>query len=55
MSRISILMEKDLRTIVKLDVRCRRLRSGCSAFAALATKAVARPPILRRRSARISG
>ncbi|MDR6665397.1 ectoine utilization protein EutC [Rhizobium sp. 1399] len=45
MSRISILMEKDLRTIVKLDVAA----VDCveQAFAALATKAVAMPPILR--------
>ncbi len=45
MSRISILMEKDLRAIVKLDVSA----VDCveQAFAALATKAVAMPPILR--------
>lgn len=45
MSRISILMEKDLRDIVKLDVSA----VDCveQAFAALATKAVAMPPILR--------
>jgi ornithine cyclodeaminase len=44
-SRISILMEKDLRDIVKLDVSA----VDCveQAFAALATKAVAMPPILR--------
>src|SRR5689334_17911477 len=45
MSRISILMEKDLRAVVKLDVSA----VDCveQAFAALATKAVAMPPILR--------
>lgn len=45
MSRISILTEKDLRTIVKLDVAA----VDCveQAFAALATKAVAMPPIMR--------
>ncbi|MBB3594044.1 ornithine cyclodeaminase [Rhizobium sp. BK529] len=45
MSRISILMEKDLRAIVKLDASA----VDCveQAFAALATKAVAMPPILR--------
>lgn len=45
MSRISILMEKDLRAIVKLDLSA----VDCieQAFAALATKAVAMPPILR--------
>jgi ornithine cyclodeaminase len=44
-SRITILMEKDLRAIVKLDVSA----VDCveQAFAALATKAVAMPPILR--------
>jgi ornithine cyclodeaminase len=45
MSRITILMEKDLHAIVKLDVSA----VDCveQAFAALATKAVAMPPILR--------
>jgi ornithine cyclodeaminase len=45
MSRISILMEKDLRAIVKLDLSA----VDCveQAFAALATKTVAMPPILR--------
>ena len=45
MSRIRILMERDLRAIVKLDVSA----VDCveQAFAALATKAVAMPPILR--------
>ncbi|KJF67857.1 ectoine utilization protein EutC [Rhizobium nepotum] len=45
MSRISILMEKDLRAIVRLD----RSAVDCveQAFAALATKPVAMPPILR--------
>ncbi|MDM9625280.1 ectoine utilization protein EutC [Rhizobium sp. S152] len=45
MSRISILTETDLRAIVKLDASA----VDCieKAFAALATKAVAMPPILR--------
>jgi ornithine cyclodeaminase len=45
MSRISILMERDLRAIVKLDLSA----VDCveQAFAALATKPVAMPPILR--------
>lgn len=45
MSRISILMESDLRSIVQLDISA----VDCveRAFAALATKAVAMPPILR--------
>jgi ornithine cyclodeaminase len=45
MSRISILTEIDLRAIVKLDISA----VDCveQAFAALATKAVAMPPILR--------
>ncbi|GHC72128.1 ectoine utilization protein EutC [Limoniibacter endophyticus] len=45
MSRVSILLEKDLRAIVKLDssaVDCVE-----QAFAALATESVAMPPILR--------
>jgi ornithine cyclodeaminase len=45
MSRISILMEQDLRAVVQLDISA----VDCveQAFAALATKPVAMPPILR--------
>ncbi len=45
MSRIRILMEKDLRDIVQLDLSA--IACVEQAFAALATKPVAMPPILR--------
>ena len=45
MSRISILTERDLRSVVQLDISA--VECVERAFAALATKAVAMPPILR--------
>ncbi|MDP9753187.1 UNVERIFIED_ORG: ectoine utilization protein EutD/ectoine utilization protein EutC [Rhizobium sp. SORGH_AS260] len=45
MSRITILTEKDLRAVVKLDLSA--VNCVEQAFGALATKAVAMPPILR--------
>lgn len=45
MSRICILTEKDLREIIKLDIKT--IDCVEAAFAALATKPVAMPPILR--------
>lgn len=45
MSRIRVLLEKDLRSIVKLDLSV--IDSVEQAFVALATKAVAMPPIQR--------
>ncbi|GGA95120.1 cyclodeaminase [Brucella endophytica] len=45
MSRISILTERDLRAIIKLDLAA--IDCVEQAFAALATKSVAMPPILR--------
>jgi ornithine cyclodeaminase len=53
MSHISIVMEKDLRAVVKLDVSA----VDCieQGFAALTTKAVAMPPILRLDIAQFRG